>query len=189
MHTTALFQQDNAPWGIARLSSTASFAGQNPNSLDFKYAFEDAPGLGTEAFVIDTGCRVDHIDFGGRANFIGSFGRGIPNQDANGREYIVHLGRQTNTPLTLRIDGTHVAGTVGGNVFGVAKNATLNCIKVMADDGSGATSDIISGISLASTRALASGKPSVISMSLGGPVNRALDQTVRIFPSPSPDSP
>lgn len=52
----------------------------------------------------------------------------------------------------------------------------------MADDGSGATSDIISGINLARDLATTSGKPSVISMSLGGPINNSLDQAVRIFP-------
>lgn len=89
MHTTALFQQTNAPWGIARLSTaTTSFFGQNANALNFKYTFEDAPGLGTEAFIVDTGCRADHTDFGGRAKFVATFGTGIPGQDANGREYI-----------------------------------------------------------------------------------------------------
>jgi len=90
MYITA--QQDNAPWGLARLSSGASFVGKNPNSLNFKYKFEDAPGAGTEAFVIDTGCRVEHRDFEGRAKFVATFGRGTPNKDLNGREYTsIHL--------------------------------------------------------------------------------------------------
>ena len=84
-------------------------------------------------------------------------------------------------PLPLP-DGTHVAGTIGGSVFGVAKNATLHCVKVMNDDGSGATSTIISGINAAAVEALANGRPSVISMSLGGPPNVSIDTAVCILP-------
>jgi cerevisin len=160
MHTTAIVQQTNAPWGIARLSTgKTSLTGNNPVALNFKYTFDDSAGAGTQAFIVDTGCRVTHKDYGGRATFVASFGPGVPGQDINGH-------------------GTHVTGTIGGNVFGVAKKASLNCIKVMADDGSGATSDIISGINLAAQKALASGKPSVISMSLGGPINQAIDSAV-----------
>ena len=79
------------------------------------------------------------------------------------------------------LDGTHVAGTIGGRVFGVAKNATLHCIKVMNDDGTGATSTIISGINAAAAEAVANGRPSVISMSLGGPPNISIDNAVRIL--------
>jgi len=75
-------------------------------------------------------------------------------------------------------DGTHVAGTIGGSVFGVAKNANLHCIKVMNDNGTGATSAIISGINAAAIQALTSGRPAVISMSLGGPPNNSIDNAV-----------
>ena len=84
--------------------------------------------------------------------------------------------------LLVLLDGTHVAATIGGSFFGVAKNATLNCIKVMADDGSGATSDILNGIDFARQQAVNSGRPSVISMSIGGPPNRAIDDAVRVLP-------
>jgi len=75
-------------------------------------------------------------------------------------------------------DGTHVAGTIGGSVFGVAKNANLHCIKVMNDNGTGATSVIISGINNAAVQALTTGRPAVISMSLGGPPNNSIDNAV-----------
>ena len=88
-----------------------------------------------------------------------------------------------NRDSPSQLDGTHVAGTIGGSVFGVAKNSALFCIKTMTNDGSGATSDIISGINLAAQAAFQSGKPSVVSMSLGGPVNQALDDAVRTPPS------
>jgi cerevisin len=76
------------------------------------------------------------------------------------------------------IDGTHVAGSAAGSVFGVAKKASINMIKCMADDGSGSTADIISGINLAANNAVSSGRPSVVSMSLGGPANQAVDDAV-----------
>jgi cerevisin len=159
MHTTATLQT-NAPWGIARLSSgTTSLGGGDPLALTFNYTFDDNAGAGTQAFIIDTGCRTSHQDFQGRAQFLATFGPGAPDEDRNGH-------------------GTHVAGTVGGSVFGVAKKATINCIKVMADDGSGATSDIISGINLAATEIASSNSPAVISMSLGGPISNAIDTAV-----------
>jgi len=157
MHTTVLVQQTNAPWGLARLSSGATaLANKDPNALTFQYTFDDSAGGGTDAFILDTGCRVTHQEFGGRAS---CFPSNQPCADGNGH-------------------GTHVAGTIGGRVFGVAKNATLHCVKVMNDDGTGATSTIISGINAAAVEALATGRPSVISMSLGGPPNISIDNAV-----------
>jgi len=74
--------------------------------------------------------------------------------------------------------GTHVAGTIGGSVFGVAKNAKLHCIKVMNDNGTGSTSAIISGINAATVQALTT---AVVSMSLGGPPNNSIDNAVRFL--------
>jgi len=160
MYTTAIVQQTNAPWGLSRLSNGPNaLTDQNPLTLNFKFSFDQSAGAGTQAFIIDTGCRVSHKDYGGRAKFLQTFGPGAPGVDKNGH-------------------GTQVAGTVGGSVFGVAKNTTLNCIKVMSDDGSGATSDIISGINLAVTMAKNANQPAVVSMSLGGPPNRAIDTAV-----------
>lgn len=77
------------------------------------------------------------------------------------------------------IDGTHVAGTAAGKTVGVAKQANIFMIKVVADNGSASNSDIISGINLALNRALANpARPAVVNMSLGGPRSRALDAAV-----------
>jgi len=156
MYTSAVAQQNNAPWGLARLSSATPLANKNPSLRNFNFKFDDKAGEGVDVYVIDTGIRVSHTDFGGRATFGASFGQGVPGQDLNGH-------------------GTHVAGTCVGQQLGVAKKAKVVAVKVMGDNGAGATSDIISGISFATKAAKASGRPSVINMSIGGPANRALD--------------
>jgi len=156
MFTSDVLQQANAPWGLARLAQDGALADKNALQLNFQYTFDSTAGQGVDVYVVDTGIRTTHKDFGGRATFGASFGPGVPGQDLNGH-------------------GTHVAGTCVGGILGVAKKANVIAVKVMADNGSGATSDIISGISFAAQAALKSGRPSVINMSIGGPVNQALD--------------
>jgi len=158
MYTSAVLQQSNAPWGLSRLAQDAALTNTDPTQLNFQYTFDETAGTGVDVYVVDTGIRVTHKDFGGRAQFAASFGPGVPGQDLNGH-------------------GTHVAGTCVGGILGVAKKANVFAVKVMGDDGSGATSDIISGISFAAQAALKSGRPSVINMSIGGPINQALDAT------------
>lgn len=75
-------------------------------------------------------------------------------------------------------DGTHVSGTAAGSVFGVAKSANIIGIKCMDDGGAGATSDIVSAINLAANTAASTGRPSIISMSIGGAANQAIDDAV-----------
>jgi hypothetical protein len=102
---------------------------------------------------------------------------------SNPFRFASRCARATNNLLLLSLpDGTHVTGTIGGRVFGVAKNTTLHCVKVMNDNGSGAASDIITGINVSAAQALATGRPAVISMSLGGPPNISIDNAVRILP-------
>jgi cerevisin len=132
---------------------------------------------------LDTGVRTSHLDYGGRASFLATFGPGSTGQDLNGREL---SSLPTLHDLSFRIfiadlylsDGTHVSGTAAGSVFGVAKNASIIAIKCMDDSGAGATADIISAINLAGTTASSTGRPSVISMSLGGAANQAIDDAV-----------
>ena len=85
MHTTAIVQQVNAPWGLSRLSNGGTpLANKDTNALDFQYTFDDSSGGGTDAFILDTGCRVTHQDFAGRAS---CFPSNLPCADGNGREY------------------------------------------------------------------------------------------------------
>ncbi|KAG9081020.1 subtilisin-like serine protease [Ceratobasidium sp. 370] len=157
--TTAIQTQDNAPWGLQRVSSSAPLpAGSRANALAFSYTFDDEAGQGVDVYVVDTGINTAHQSFGGRASF-GFAAQGLPEVDDQGH-------------------GTHCAGTIASKDFGVAKAANVIAVKVLGADGSGATSDIVSGIQFAMQSAAASGKPSVISMSLGGGVSRALDNAV-----------
>ena len=79
-------------------------------------------------------------------------------------------------------DGTHVAGILAGTNFGVAKRANIYCVKVLEDDGIGSTAKVISGLNLAVANTRETGKPSVISISIRGPLNTSLDDAVCFLP-------
>jgi cerevisin len=74
--------------------------------------------------------------------------------------------------------GTHCAGVAAGKTYGVAKNANLIAVKVLSDNGSGQTSDIIAGVNWVITNVQSTGRPSIASMSLGGNPSDALDAAV-----------
>jgi aqualysin 1 len=142
--------QTNATWGLDRID-------QRDLPLNSTYNY-NATGTGVNAYIIDTGIRYTHNEFGGRA-FLGydSIGDGRNGNDCNGH-------------------GTHVAGTVGGTVYGVAKNVRLYSIRVLNCQGSGTNSGVIAGVNwVTSNRQL----PAVANMSLGGGASTALDNAVR----------
>ncbi|KAG9003780.1 subtilisin-like serine protease [Tulasnella sp. JGI-2019a] len=154
LHTTAI--QTGATWGLQRISSSTPLpADADPLTLSFTYKSNDAAGKGVDVYVIDTGLLATHNQFGGRAKMVFT-APGLNTTDDNGH-------------------GSHVAGTVGGTTVGVAKGANLLGVKVIAADGSGSSSDIISGIDFAIQAAKASGRPSVISMSIGGAKSQSID--------------
>ena len=127
-----------------------------PLSGGFTYS---ATGAGVTAYVVDTGIRRDHADFGGRA--VTGFDAVTPGgtaEDCNGH-------------------GTHVAGTVGGAAYGVAKTVRLVAVRVLDCAGSGATSGVIAGVDWVA-RHHAAGAPAVANMSLGGGASTALDNAV-----------
>ncbi|RDB29494.1 Cuticle-degrading protease [Hypsizygus marmoreus] len=156
MHT--LVTQTNAPWGLSRLSSTAKLTNQSPSALTFSYTYAASAGAGVDVYVVDTGVYTAHSQFGGRARWGATYG-GYANADGNGH-------------------GTHCAGTVAGSQFGVAKSASIIAVKVLSDGGSGSVADIVSGLNYVLTSARASGRPSIVSMSLGGGASTALDNAV-----------
>ena len=87
MEVSVDWRQNNAPWGLARLSSSAQDRipeVPDPRAFDYQYDFYQTAGIGTDAFIIDTGCRVSHIDFEGRAS---CFPLGSDCTDISGREY------------------------------------------------------------------------------------------------------
>jgi subtilisin family serine protease len=138
-------------WGIDRIDQRAL-------PLNNAYTFNTTASNVT-AYIIDTGARVTHRTFGGRATFLANFtGDGI-NTDCNGH-------------------GTHVSGTVGGSDFGVAKAVRIKAIKVLNCQGSGSTQSVVNGINRAASDH-AAGTPAVSNMSLGGGVSTAIDNAVR----------
>ncbi|RMZ17487.1 hypothetical protein D0860_00360 [Hortaea werneckii] len=137
---SAITTQNNAPYGLARLSTRANATGTS-------YNYDSTAGAGAFAYVLDT---VRNPDAYCRAILGASFPSSQVNSDGNGH-------------------GTHVAGIVGGATYGVAKNSTLIAVKVLSNSGSGYLSDIIAGIEWAVNNATASKRigKSVMNLSLG----------------------
>ncbi|HSV76600.1 MAG TPA: S8 family peptidase [Bacteroidales bacterium] len=143
--------QTNATWGLDRVD-------QRNLPLNRTYTW-NGTGAGVWVFVFDTGIRYSHVEFGTRA-FFGFDAFGGNGSDGNGH-------------------GTHVAGTIGGNTFGVAKSANLVSIRVLNNAGSGTTSGIIAGMDWVAANHI---KPAVANMSLGAPASTTVDNAVtRLF--------
>ncbi|MCT7352187.1 S8 family peptidase [Streptomyces sp. 15-116A] len=144
--------QPNPPsWGLDRVD-------QKNLPLNSSYTYPDSAGQGVTAYVIDTGVRITHSDFGGRAS--------------NGYDAIDN----DNTAQDGHGHGTHVAGTVAGNAYGVAKKAKVVAVRVLDNSGSGTTAQVVAGIDWVARNAV---KPAVANMSLGGGADSALDTAVR----------
>ncbi len=150
--TVALQQtspENNATWGLDRID-------QADRPLSGQYYF-NYTGAGVNAFIIDTGLRQDHAEFSGR---IKPGYSGV--QDGNG----------TND---CHGHGTHVAGTVGGFTWGVAKGVALIPVRVLDCAGSGSWSGVIAGVDWVAGSTL---RPAVANMSLSGGVSVAVNSAV-----------
>lgn len=142
--------QVNPPsWGLDRVD-------QPDLPLNSRYNYPDHGGRGVTAYIIDTGIYYNHSDFGGRA---------VPGYDAFGGN-----GSDGNG------HGTHVAGTVGGSRYGVAKNVRLVSVKVLNNSGSGTVASVVGGVDWVTRNA---SRPAVANMSLGGGANTTIDNAVR----------
>ncbi|MFJ7157815.1 S8 family peptidase [Streptomyces sp. NPDC101118] len=145
--------QTGAPWGLDRIDQ--------PNlPLSGTYTYPDSAGSGVTAYVIDTGVRISHQELAGRAvNGYDAVEGDSVAQDGNGH-------------------GTHVATTIAGSTYGVAKKAKVVAVRVLDDNGSGTTAGVIAGIDWV-TANHAAGAPAVANLSLGGGASTALDNAVR----------
>ncbi|MEU6381898.1 S8 family peptidase [Streptomyces sp. NPDC046909] len=144
-------QQNPPSWGIDRVD-------QQNLPLDKSYTWPESAGAGVTVYVIDTGIRISHKDFGGRASYGWDFvGNDRTASDGNGH-------------------GTHVAGTVAGTTYGVARQTKVVAVRVLDNDGSGTTAQVIAGIDWVTKHAK---KPAVANLSLGGYRNAQLDTAVR----------
>ncbi|MEV5320048.1 S8 family peptidase [Streptomyces sp. NPDC052687] len=143
--------QTNAPWGLDRIDQASL-------PLSGTYTYPDTAGSGVTAYVIDTGVRITHSQLSGRAvNGYDAVDGDTTAQDGNGH-------------------GTHVATTIAGSTYGVAKKARIVAVRVLNNSGSGTTAGVIAGIDWVTRN---HSGPSVANMSLGGGVSSTLDTAVR----------
>ncbi|CAM3276612.1 Serine protease [Stackebrandtia soli] len=143
--------QANPPsWGLDRID-------QQDLPLDNSYTYPDSAGAGVTSYIIDTGADLDHPDFGGRM----SSGWDTVDNDGDASDCQGH--------------GTHVAGTIGGTAYGVAKAADLVAVRVLNCSGSGTYEGVIAGIDWVTGNAQ---HPATANMSLGGGFSQAVNDAV-----------
>ena len=143
--------QSNPTWGLDRIDQRTL-----PLSATFT---APSSGAGVDVYVVDTGVLAGHVDLGGRvAAGWTAIADGQGTTDCNGH-------------------GTHVAGTVAGARYGVAKAATVVPVRVLDCTGSGRMSDVVAGLDWVAGRH-AAGTPAVVNLSLGGGVSSTVDAAV-----------
>ncbi|KAL4752988.1 alkaline protease 1 [Aspergillus terricola var. indicus] len=150
-YINALTSQSGAPWGLGAIS--------HKGESSTTYIYDTSAGEGTYAYVVDTGINVNHEEFGGRASLA---------YNAVGGQHVDSVGH-----------GTHVAGTIGGETYGVSKKANLLSVKVFQGESS-STSIILDGFNWAANDIVSKGRTgkSAINMSLGGGYSYAFNQAV-----------
>jgi len=137
-------------WGLDRIDETML-------PMDGRFITPAKNGAGVHAYVLDTGVRISHNEFGGRA----SYGIDIVDGDAIADDCNGH--------------GTSMASLIGGQSFGVAKGVQLVAVRVLDCNGAGSVANVISGVDWVTQHAI---RPAVANMSLGGSVSAAMDAAV-----------
>ncbi|KAJ3826824.1 peptidase S8/S53 domain-containing protein [Lentinula raphanica] len=158
----SITHQRSAPWGLARTSHRKKLT----LGTFTKYDYVTYAGDGVDVYVIDTGIYISHPEFSDRAHWGITIPQNDVDEDANGH-------------------GTHCAGTIASDSYGVAKKAEVYAVKVLGSNGSGTMSDVIKGVEWATNSAVAKAKAgsskhkgSVANMSLGGGKSPTLDTAV-----------
>jgi subtilisin family serine protease len=150
-------QFDPPSWGLDRID-------QHENTLDSLYQYPtSSSAYPVHAYIIDSGIRSSHLDFSGRVDTDRAFtayNDGYGSEDCHGH-------------------GTHVAGVVGGDLYGVAKNVTLHSVRVLDCHGTGRISDVIAGVDWVTQQVSANYQSAVANMSLIAGASQALDDAVR----------
>jgi subtilisin family serine protease len=144
--------QEGATWGIVRTTSQ-----ECPSTSYYNYD-ANCIGYGVDVYVIDTGIEVSHSDFNGRAQW--------------GVDYV------DNADTDLNGHGTHCAGTIMSDTWGLAKKATAIAVRVLDENGSGYISGVINGINWVVNRHYSKGGRSVANLSLGGGYSSSLNDAV-----------
>lgn len=150
----ALNQDDS--WGLDRIDQRV-IAPNGAPAYDHTYRYS-ADGNGVHVYIVDTGIRTSHAEFGGRAS--AAF-NAIP--DGHGQDDCYG-------------HGTHVAGTVAGVRYGVAKSAMLHSVRVLGCEGTGYVSDLIAGIDWITAHRV---RPAVINMSIQAGASDAFNESAR----------
>lgn len=154
--------QSGAPWGLVSIS--LDWTSGTPLATDGYRFYEDGQGQGMTAYVVDTGVRISHGDFEKRAGYGANFVKNEEHVDGSGH-------------------GTHVAGTIGGKTFGVAKQINIISVKVLDKNGDGTVAQTLQGLQWAYEHARRNKRlhKSVVNYSIGsaGATSSAMRDTIR----------
>ena len=153
--------QEYATWGLDRID-------QRETVMDRAYAYS-ATGSGVNVYIMDSGIRYSHDEFGGRATLGVDLVKLYPDDLYDQDDPELELGNDCNG------HGTHVAGTVGGKTYGVAKNANLISVRVFSCVGRTTESRVIQAVEWITANAV---HPAVVNMSLGGSAYQPLDDAI-----------